>query len=49
MVALAKAAGFEIYAKELRRAQAEISAEISEEELGGVTGGLLAYNIGRIY
>ena len=46
VVALAKAAGFEISAKELRRAQ----AEMSEEELGGVTGGgMLAYNIGRIY
>ena len=35
VVAIAKAEGFEISAKELRRAQ----AEISEEELEGVAGG----------
>jgi len=36
IVAIAKAAGFMITAEELKRAQ----AEISEDELAGVTGGL---------
>ena len=43
VVALAKAAGFEISAEELRRAQ----AEISEEELEGVAGSLIR-NPGQI-
>ena len=45
VVAIAKGAGFVISAEELKMAQ----AEVSEKELGGVTGGTLAYNIGRIY
>ena len=39
VVAIAKAAGFLISAEELQRAQAEVSEEISEEELESVAGG----------
>ena len=39
VVEIAKAAGFVISAEELKKSQAEISEEISEEELEGVAGG----------
>ena len=42
VVAIAKAAGFVISAEELKRAQ----TEISEEELEGVAGGFMSFNLG---
>ena len=39
VVAIAKATGFLISAEELKKAQAEVSTELSDEELKGVTGG----------
>ena len=40
IVVIAKAAGYVISADELQRAQAEVSKELGDEELGGVTGGV---------
>ena len=42
VLAIAKAAGFVITAEELNRAQ----EEVSEEELEGVAGGAISYNMG---
>ena len=43
VVEIAKAAGFVISADELKRAQAELTdgAELTDEELEGVTGGVI--------
>ena len=40
VIAIAKAAGFAISADDLKKAQSEISKEISEEELESVAGGV---------
>ena len=48
VVAIAKAAGFEISVDELKKSQAEIS-EISEEELEGVAGGADASLVGGCF
>ena len=46
VVTIAKATGFLISAEELKKAQAEVSTELSDEVLKGATGGVAAALLG---